>query len=214
MTAEQIARRFLCTESGYSEQDFFHGNVKNATKVTKAASALAKAPVYVDPTPGLKVLELRAKARRLKKLYNIDLIVIDYLQLMTAENMNRSDNRQIEVSRISAGIKSLAKELNIPILVLAQLNREAEKSATGRPRLSHLRESGAIEQDADIVAFLHRERDTQKDNSDEAQSKGLEAELIVEKNRNGRTGRVDLLFFPRTMFFRCRTRYEGEKVPE
>lgn len=210
MTAEQLSRRLLCTESGYSEQDFYEGNVTNVNKVTAAADRLCKAKIFIDPTPALRIRELRSKARRMKSLHNIQAIFIDYLQLMKAEV--RSDNRQEEVSAISSGIKALAKELNIPIVVLAQLNREVEKTQ-GRPKLSHLRESGAIEQDADIVAFLHRERDTQKDNSVESQSRGIDAELIIEKNRNGRTGVVSMLFFPSLMLFRCKSRIPDEDVP-
>lgn len=207
MTAEQLSRRLLCTESGYSEQDFYEGQIMNnsLSKITAAAHRLCEAKVYIDPTPALKIRELRSKAQRMSSLYGIQVIFVDYLQLMRAET--RSDNRQEEVAAISSGIKALAKELNLPIVVLAQLNREVEKSQ-GRPKLSHLRESGAIEQDADIVAFLHRERDMRKDNSIEAQTKGVAAELIIEKNRNGRTGTVDLLFFPRLMCFESRSRFD------
>lgn len=210
MTAEQLSRRLLCTESGYSEQDFYDGNVTNVNKVTAAADRLCKANIFIDPTPALRIRELRSKARRMKSLHNVQALFIDYLQLMRAEI--RSDNRQEEVSAISSGIKALAKELNIPIVVLAQLNREVEKTQ-GKPKLSHLRESGAIEQDADIVAFLHRERDTQKDNSLDAQTRGVDAELIIEKNRNGRTGIVNMLFFPSIMLFRCKSPISDEDVP-
>jgi len=210
MTAKQLAVRLICTESGYSEKDFYDGNVTNVPKITAAAKKLAKAPIYIDPTSGLKIRELRSKARRLHAMHQVKVIFIDYLQLMKAET--RSDNRQEEVAAISLGIKSLAKELNIPIVVLAQLNREAEKTG-GEPKLSHLRESGAIEQDADIVAFLHRERDTQKDSSHEFLEKGIEAKLIIEKNRNGRTGIVDLLFFPKLMRFTSKSRIPDEAVP-
>ena len=211
MTARQLGVRLLCTESGFSEKDFYDGTVTNLTKLTQAAQRIGQAEIYIDPTPALRIRELRSKARRMHSMHGIKAIFIDYLQLMKAEI--RSDNRQEEVSTISSGIKALAKELNLPIVVLAQLNREVEKSATGTPKLSHLRESGAIEQDADIVAFLHRERDDQKDSSPEFQSKGLEAKLIVEKNRNGQTGHVELLFFPKLMKFVCSTRMSDEDDP-
>ena len=119
-------------------------------------------------------------------------------------DISRNDNRQNEVAKISVGVKSLAKELNVPVIVLAQLNRQAEQQ--DRPKLSHLRESGAIEQDADIVMFLHRERDPQKDISLET----IESELIVEKNRNGQTGIAKLLFFPKIMTFKSQSRYDAE----
>lgn len=213
MSAEQISRRMLCTECGYSEDDFYHNREININKVTRAATVLRKAPLFIDPTPALSSLELIAKARRMHSLNKIELVVIDYLQLMRAERISSSDNRQVEVQRISGDIKALAKQLKIPVLVLAQLNREVEKSATGRPRLSHLRESGAIEQDADIVAFLHRDRDPQKEATPEVQARGLDAQLIVEKNRNGRTGIVDLLFFPHRMLFSCKPRYGDRDMP-
>jgi replicative DNA helicase len=213
MSAEQISRRMLCTECGYSEEDFYHNRNIVIPRVSRAATALRKAPLFIDPTPALSSLELMAKARRMHSLHKIELVVIDYLQLMRAERVSANDNRQVEVQKISGDIKAMAKQLKIPVLVLAQLNREAEKTATGKPRLSHLRESGAIEQDADIVAFLHRDRDPQKDMQPEAQDKGLEAQLIVEKNRNGRTGVVDLLFFPRRMLFSCKPRYGDRDMP-
>ncbi|MCK4983143.1 MAG: DnaB-like helicase C-terminal domain-containing protein, partial [Victivallaceae bacterium] len=171
------------------------------TKLTQAVAALQDAKIFIDPTGGLTIAELRAKARRLKMMHDIDFIAIDYLQLMKADG--RIDNRQQEVAEISSGIKKLAKELNIPILVLAQLNREVEKTAgaSARPRLSHLRESGSIEQDADIVSFLHRDRDESKGISSEQDHDGLDAELILEKNRNGRTGIVKMKFFPSRMEF-------------
>jgi replicative DNA helicase len=210
MTAEQLAVRMLCTESGYSERDFRDGKVTDIAKVTQAAGRLCRAKIFIDPTPALRIRELRSKARKMASLHNIEIIVIDYLQLMKAEI--RSDNRQEEVSAISSGIKALAKELKIPIIVLAQLNREVEKTQ-GTPKLSHLRESGAIEQDADIVAFLHRDRETQKDSSFEAQTKGLDSQLIIEKNRNGSTGLIPLLFFPHLMLFTSKSRYSDEDLP-
>ncbi len=212
MQAEKITTRILCTESGFSERDFIDGMVTNMSKITSAAARLSHANIIIDDTEALKIHELRSKARKMKHVYNVDVIFIDYLQLMRAET-RRNDNRQEEVSMISSGIKALAKELSVPIVVLAQLNREVEKTASGIPRLSHLRESGAIEQDADMVAFLHRDRDKQKEISSDIQEKGLDAQLIVEKNRNGATGIVDLLFFPKTTFFKCKSRIPDDAVP-
>ena len=203
MTSEQIARRLICTEARIPETRFFDGSFKNPEmlKLTQAVNALQKAEIFIDPTGGLTIAELRAKARRLKMMHNIDFIAIDYLQLMKADG--RIDSRQQEVAEISSGIKKLAKELSIPVLVLAQLNREVEKTAgaSARPRLSHLRESGSIEQDADIVSFLHRDRDEAKSISQQQDQEGLDAELILEKNRNGQTGIVKLKFFPSRMEF-------------
>lgn len=210
MTAEQLAVRMLCSECGYSVKDFINSNIQHMTKVTEAAQRVGNAPIFVDPTPALRIRELRSKARTMKAKYDIQLIFIDYLQLMKAEV--RSDNRQEEVSAISSGIKALAKELKLPIVVLAQLNREVEKTK-GTPQLSHLRESGAIEQDADVVAFLHRDRDEQSENSPDAKIKGLPSQLIIGKNRNGETGKVDLLFFPHLMRFQNKARMDDADVP-
>ena len=176
---------------------------------------IAKLPLLIDPTGGLSIFELRAKARKLKESEaGLDLIIIDYLQLMRAGDVSSRDGRQVEVSAISGGIKKLAKDLDIPILVLSQLNREVEKTPnnkTARPRLSNLRESGSIEQDADVVIFLHRDRDEAKENNREAARNGVESLLLVEKNRNGKTGEVKVNFFPSLMEFRSITHKYGEQ---
>ena len=215
MTSEQIARRLICTEAGIPETRFFDGSFKNTemVKLTQAVSLLNNANIFIDPTGGLTIAELRAKARRLKMMHDIDFIAIDYLQLMKAGT--RIESRQQEVAEISSGIKKLAKDLGVPILVLAQLNREVEKTAgaSTRPRLSHLRESGSIEQDADIVSFLHRDRDEAKSISAEQDQMGLDAELILEKNRNGQTGIINMKFFPSKMEFVNVSRYGDEDRP-
>lgn len=217
MTAEQLTRRLLCTEAGVSESRFYDGSFNKKgelIRLTQACDSLRNANIYIDPTSGISITELSAKARRLKMKHNIDAVVIDYLQLMKAGGS--PDSRQQEVAEISSGIKKLAKDLNVPVLVLAQLNREVEKTTgkASRPRLSHLRESGAIEQDADIVIFLHRDRDETKDISGEALEKGVDSELIIEKNRNGATGIVNLAFHPQLMEFRSKPRYGEEDNPE
>ncbi len=217
MTAEMISQRLLCTEAKISPSSFHDKTFRESDmpRLTQAAAAYRDAGIFIDETAGLSILELRAKARFLKMTENIDVVVIDYLQLMKAPAVK--DNRQQEVAEISSGLKQLAKELRVPVLVLAQLNRDVEKNASGnsRPKLSHLRESGAIEQDADVVAFLHRERDKARDASEAAKQAGLEAELIVEKNRNGATGIVKLRFFPNYMEFVCASRYdESDRPPE
>lgn len=215
MTDEQIARRLLCNVAAISESVL----VKNAAniggitlKLTGAMTQIEKWPLFIDPTPALRVMELRAKAHRLKQEHHIDLVVIDYLQLMRGSG--NPESRQQEVAEISSGIKALAKELNIPVVALAQLSRESEKGTTpnARPKLSHLRESGAIEQDADIVAFLHRNRDDQKKERANL-SEGLPAECIIEKNRNGETGYVPLLFFPEFTDFRSKSRFSDHDHP-
>lgn len=216
MTAEQITRRLLCTEAQISESKFFDGSFRSHEwpKLTQAVDVYRKSKIFIDPTGGLTISELRAKARRLKLMENIELIVVDYLQLMRADG--KTDSRQQEVADISSGIKRLAKDLNVPVLVLAQLNREIEKTAgaSARPKLSHLRESGAIEQDADVVAFLHRDREETKEKvmSNEQIKNGVDALLIVEKNRNGQTGIVNLKFFPHRMEF-VNSKFSPEDQP-
>ena len=212
MTAEQISRRLLCSEAQVPETQFWNHtfNPQDFYKLTQAVEAYKSARIFIDPTPGLTIAELRAKARRLRMMENIEMIVIDYLQLMHADG--RIESRQQEVAAISGGLKQLAKELKLPVLVLAQLNREVDKTtgASVRPKLSNLRESGAIEQDADIVAFLHRDRDQAKNLPDGA---SVEAEVIVEKNRNGRTGYVPMNFFPSRMRFEVASKYKAEDGP-
>lgn len=218
MSAEQVTQRLLCTEAKVPLSSIIDGSFKpgDMSKLTSAVKSLSGAKLYIDPTGGISVFELRAKARKLKEAHNIDLIVIDYLQLMKAGDASAKDGRQVEVSAISGGLKKLAKDLNVPVLVLAQLNRELEKgqSAKALPKLSHLRESGAIEQDADVVVFLHRNRDDAKESNTDANRSGVESKLIVEKNRNGKTGIVELKFYPSMMEFRCvEHRYGSEDVP-
>jgi replicative DNA helicase len=163
--------------------------------------------MFIDDTPGLTVTELRAKARRIKSQHDIQLIVIDYLQLLRSMSRRAQDNRQLEISEISAGIKALAKELSLPIIVIAQLNRQPDARAKegGRPRLSDLRESGSIEQDADLVGLLVRPEYYETD--DEAkQERAGEAELIIAKQRNGPTGDVPLTFLKQYTRFESRAR--------
>ena len=219
MSAEQLSRRLLCTESEVPESAFMpqDSGVKTALpdirKLTTAVTNIRDMKLFIDPTPSLTIGAMSARAKRMKMKENIDLVVIDYLQLMKAGG--KFDSRQNEVAEISGGVKRLAKELNIPVLVLAQLNREVDKNASpdALPKLSHLRESGAIEQDADIVVFLHRDRDKSKDVKDEDAAKGVDAKLIVEKNRNGRTGLVHLKFYGNRMLFGTAAQYDGEPPP-
>lgn len=166
-------------------------------RLTEACDGLAEAPLLIDDTPGMSVLELRAKTRRLVKRFAVEAVFVDYLQLMRAPN--RTESRQQEVSEISRGLKALARELNIPVVVMAQLNRNPEQRTGNRPRMSDLRESGAIEQDADVIMLLHREEYYQKENPN-PEIQGL-AEVIVDKQRNGPTGIVKLFFNQRLTRF-------------
>ncbi|MFP4143710.1 MAG: replicative DNA helicase [Phycisphaeraceae bacterium] len=191
MGKQQLAQRMLCSRSGVdahklrrnmlSEDDF--------GKLAISVGELSEAPLFIDDTPGLTLLGLRAKARRLAARHDIKAIFIDYLQLMSAPG---AESRQQEVSNISRGIKALARELNVPVVCLSQLNRAAEQREGHRPRMSDLRESGSIEQDADVIMMLHRE-DYYHRGEEEYQENNL-AEVIVAKQRNGPTGVVKLVF--------------------
>ncbi len=201
MGNHQIVLRLLCSEAQINLKDVRDGKLSNAqwaNDIMGAGDRLRAAPIYIDDTPQLSSLELRQKARRMKQDFDTQIIIIDYLQLMKPVGANKSTSREQEVARLSADIKSLAKELNVPILLLCQLNRQAEQG--DQPKLSHLRESGAIEQDADIVMLLHRKRETESEQENEEE--GIESKLIIAKNRNGETGIVNLVFKPQwTRFF-------------
>ncbi len=216
MSSQQLVQRLLCSRARVNLQkvrDGFLGE-RDFPSLTAAASKLAEAEMFIDDTPGLSILELRAKARRLKAQKGIRLIVIDYLQLLRSTSRRAQDNRQLEISEISAGIKGLAKELKLPILVLAQLNRNPENrtgDSKGRPRLSDLRESGSIEQDADLVGLLVRE-EYYADTDEEKQESQGKADLIIAKQRNGPTGDVPLTF--RKEFTRFEDRAREEREPQ
>ncbi|NLF19296.1 MAG: replicative DNA helicase [Lentisphaerae bacterium] len=212
MPAHQVVLRLLCSDARIGLSEVREGAMTTARwkELMAASQRLREATIVIDDTGGIDILELRNKARRMKRDYTIDVLFIDYLQLIQVSGSNRNANRENEVARISGSIKALAKELDIPIVVLAQLNRQAEQQGQ-RPRLSHLRESGAIEQDADVVALLHRDRDEQQDR-DKAQ-RGVEAELIVAKNRNGETGLAHLIFRPVYTRFESHSRIADEDVP-
>src|SRR5919206_2582037 len=191
MSAEALAMRILCSEANVDAQKFRSGFLSNEewARLGKALGKLGDARIFIDDTPAISVLEMRAKARRLAtEQKQLDLIVVDYLQLMSSST-RRFESRQQEVSQISRELKSLAKELNIPLIALSQLSRAPENRTDHRPQLADLRESGSIEQDADVVAFIYREE--QYNRTEE--NAGI-AELIVAKQRNGPTGTVKLAF--------------------
>ena len=158
------------------------------TKFISAADRLSSAPIYIDDTPGITVMEMRSKARRLKIEHDLQLIIIDYLQLMQGSSNKGGDNRQQEISEISRSLKALARELNVPVIALSQLSRSVESRQIKKPMLSDLRESGSLEQDADIVAFLYREDYYKPD------TENKHTELIIAKHRNGPVDTVNLFF--------------------
>jgi len=190
MSREALALRLLSSRARVDGQRLRKGTLSNdeAAKVRDAASRLYEVPLYIDDTPGLRIIDLRAKARRLVARHKIELIIVDYLQLMTSGQ--REENRQVEVSNISRGLKSLARELHLPLLAISQLRRESEER--NLPRLSDLRESGAIEQDADVVMLLHREEMRHRPGTAEYREAQGKADLIIAKQRNGPVGMISL----------------------
>ncbi len=194
MSSEQLVQRVLCSEARINLQDVRTGHLKPDSwhSIHHAMGKLADLDFWVDDTPSISILEVRAKARRQLRDKSKGLIIVDYLQLMQPQG-RRSENRQVEISEISRGLKILAKELKVPVLALSQLSRAVEQRAGKRPQLSDLRESGAIEQDADVVMFLDRNTNPGFDDEEGRPARGT-AEVIVAKHRNGPLGTVDLVF--------------------
>ena len=191
MSKEQLSMRLLSSEARLDSSRLRSGFItqEDWLKITEAAGALSNAPVLIDDTPSLSAMEIRAKARRLKIDKNIGLIVIDYLQLM--QGRRGAERRELEISEISRSLKALAKELNLPVIALSQLNRMLEQRSDKRPQLSDLRESGALEQDADVVTFIYRDEVYNKDENNPEKGK---AEVIIAKQRNGPVGTIPLVF--------------------
>lgn len=191
MSAQQLVNRLFALESQIDSQSLRTGNLKPAewARLVEGSNTVGSSGLIIDDTPGISVPELRSKCRKYKLEHGLDLIIIDYLQLMTGGG-TRSDSRQQEVSDISRALKGLARELNVPVIALSQLSRMVEQREDHRPRLSDLRESGAIEQDADVVMFIYRDEVYNKDRDD---NKG-QAEIIIAKQRNGPIGTAELLW--------------------
>ena len=205
MSKESLVMRMLCSQSNVDAQRFRNGFLSRLewAQIAKSLGTLADTRIFLDDTPGLSVLEMRAKARRLiAEQKKLDLLIVDYLQLMSGSS-KRAESRQQEVSQISRELKALAKELNVPLLALSQLSRAPEARSDHRPQLADLRESGALEQDADLVAFIFREEQYKTPEEKEAMPEEQRniAEIIIAKQRNGPTGTVDLRFTPSSMRF-------------
>jgi replicative DNA helicase len=211
MSSQQLVQRLLCSRARVNLQKVRDGFLaeRDFPSLTAAASKLAEAKIFIDDSAGLSILELRAKARRLRAQHDVQLLIVDYLQLLRSTSRRAQDNRQLEISEISAGIKGLAKELKIPIIVVAQLNRQPEARSGGKPRLSDLRESGSIEQDADLVGLLVRPEIYEEDEEARAEKAG-EAELIIAKQRNGPVGEIPLTFLKEFTRFETRARHVSE----
>jgi replicative DNA helicase len=210
MSKEQLVLRLLSSVANIDSQRLRTGFLEEMdfARIAPAMNALSEAPLYIDDTPSISTMELRTKARRLQAEAGLDLVIVDYLQLMQATSTNRDANRVQEVSEISRGLKALARELSVPVVALSQLSRQPEMRNENEPRLSDLRESGAIEQDADLVMFLYREKDKGGDDID------LDGEVIhlkLAKHRNGPTGSIELWFKKSQTRF---VSYAGERFAE
>jgi replicative DNA helicase len=215
MSADQLATRILAEQSGISSENLRMGKISQQEfrSLARAAAELQSLPLYIDDTPGLTIAALRTRARRLKRQKGIGIVVVDYLQLLQGSGRNSNDNRVQEISEISRGLKQLAKELNVPVIGLSQLSRAVEQREDKRPQLSDLRESGSIEQDADIVLFIYREdyylaaKQPSDDHPDfaawqEQMARAYgRAEVIVAKQRHGATGKIHLKFDSRITKF-------------
>ena len=214
MTSDSLVLRMLCSRARVNLRNIRDGFLaeRDFPKLTNAAGKLANAPLFIDDTSGLSILMLRAKARRLHQQYGIKLFVIDYLQLLHS-TARRAENRQQEIADISNGIKSLAKELKVPVIVLSQLNREVEKEKNRKPRLSDLRESGSIEQDADLVALLYKASTGEDDEGSVPEQDAVPVNLLVAKQRNGPTGDVSLTFLRSFTRFESAAKISSDDVP-
>lgn len=215
MSAQSLSLRMLCSRARVNLRDVREGFLaeRDYPKLMGAADKIMNAPIYIDDAGGLTVMQLRAKARRMVQRWGVKLLIVDYLQLLRSTN-KRVKSRQEEISDISGGLKALAKELAIPVVVLSQLNRELERDKSRKPRLSDLRESGAIEQDADVVAFLYR---VWLENEDEEanwyEPDAIPINLLIGKQRNGPTGDVNLTFLKSYTRFESAAKVSDEDVP-
>lgn len=215
MSKEQLVTRLLCSEARIDASRLRTGHLQESDweKLLRGAGNLSEAPIFIDDTPGITVQEMRAKSRRLKAEKNIGLIMVDYLQLMQGSGSARNESRQQEISEISRSLKALAKELNVPVIALSQLNRGLEGRSDKRPLMSDLRESGAIEQDADVIMFVYRDVvycDACKKNDGSCTKEGhdRQAEIIIGKQRNGPIGTVEMVFLGEYTRFENKARHD------
>jgi replicative DNA helicase len=210
MSAQQLVMRMLCAEGNINAQNLRTGRLtpEDWGKLTMAMGSLSNAGIYIDDTPSIRVSDIRAKCRRLKQESGLGMVVIDYLQLIQGSGRNR-ENRQQEVSEISRSLKALARELEVPVIALSQLSRSVEQRQDKRPMMSDIRESGSIEQDADIVAFLYRDDYYNKD----SENKNI-IEIIIAKQRNGPVGTVQLAFIKEyNKFVNLERRFDDTQIP-
>ena len=216
MSAASLILRMMCSLARVNLRSIREGFMGESDfpKLTNAAGRLSASKLFIDDTAGLSILQLRARARRMAQQHGIKLFVIDYLQLCNSTARRAQENRQQEIADISSGIKALAKELNVPIIVLSQLNRELEKDKSRKPRLSDLRESGSIEQDADLVGLLYKPNaGDDEDGAAVEESDGIPVNFLIAKQRNGPTGDVHLTFLKPYTRFESAAKFSDEDVP-
>ena len=215
MSAASLILRMMCSLARVNLRQIREGFMSEADfpKLTNAAGRLSASKLFIDDTAGLSILQLRARARRMHQQHGIKLFVIDYLQLCNSTARRAQENRQQEIADISSGIKALAKELNVPIIVLSQLNRELEKDKSRKPRLSDLRESGSIEQDADLVGLLYKPDAGDDEDGNAVESDGVPVNFLIAKQRNGPTGDVHLTFLKPYTRFESAAKFNDEDVP-
>ena len=215
MSADALVMRMLCSLAGINLRDLRDGFLQNRDfpRIVDASGKLSKSGLHIDDSGGLSIILLKARARRMWQQHGTKLFVIDYMQLLHSTSRRGGENRQQEIAEISSGIKALAKELSVPIIVLSQLNRELEKDKNRKPRLSDLRESGAIEQDADVVGLLYKPGGADNDD-DEADSEATQINLLIAKQRNGPTGDVRLTFLKGFTRFENAAKISSDDVPQ
>jgi replicative DNA helicase len=217
MGAEALILRMMCSIARVNLRSIREGFMSESDfpKLTSAAGKLANSKLFIDDSAGLSILQLRARARRLAQQHYVKLFVVDYLQLLHSTARRSQENRQQEISDISSGLKALAKELKVPVLVLSQLNREMERDKNRKPRLSDLRESGAIEQDADLVGLLYKPNaGDDEDGAAAEEADGLPVNLLIAKQRNGPTGDINLTFLKNYTRFESAAKVSDEDIPE
>jgi replicative DNA helicase len=217
MGAEALILRMMCSIARVNLRSIREGFMSESDfpKLTSAAGKLANSKLFIDDSAGLSILQLRARARRLAQQHDVKLFVVDYLQLLHSTARRSQENRQQEISDISSGLKALAKELKVPVLVLSQLNREMERDKNRKPRLSDLRESGAIEQDADLVGLLYKPNaGDDEDGVAAEEADGLPVNLLIAKQRNGPTGDINLMFLKNYTRFESAAKVSDEDIPE
>lgn len=215
MSAASLILRMMCSLARVNLRQIREGFMSEADfpKLTSAAGRLSASKLFIDDTAGLSILQLRARARRMHQQHGIKLFVIDYLQLLNSTAARAKENRQQEIADISSGIKALAKELNVPVIVLAQLNREIEKDRNRKPRMSDLRESGSIEQDADLIGLLYKPDASEDEEAPPVEADGYPVSLVIAKQRNGPTGDVHLTFLKPYTRFESAAKFSDDDVP-